>query len=271
MRACLALLPFDDQQLSVLHYAAEIAPKLDLKVSGILVPPSQEIPAYLFDHAGLGVPHIPARDETADEALRDRILRAWDESRKATPSFVDCEVLDSVNEERANAIGRCSDLVLSIRPGTLASPGYDLMVRAAIMEGGAPVLVLPPGQRTQSWNKAMVVWNGTLQSSRAMRGSLGLLKAFEEVIVLRTRESAGDLAGHYLSTHGVKARVVDLEAKNTSARERGRRIVDAAKKYEVDMAVMGAYSEGRVGRYLGFGGATEKVMTGAAIPIVFAR
>ncbi len=271
MRACLALLPFDDQQLSVLHYAAEIAPKLDLRVSGILVPPSQEIPAYLFDHAGLGVPHIPARDETADEALRDAILKAWDGTRNATPGFVDCEVLDSVNEERANAIGRCSDLVLALRPGTLASTGYDLMVGAAVMEGGAPVAVLPPGQRSQSWKKVMLVWNGTLQSSRAMRGSLGLLKAFDEVVVLRTRQTAGDLAGSYLSAHGVEAQIVDLESKKTSARERGRRIVDAAKEHDVDMVVMGAYSEGRVGRYLGFGGATEKVMTGATMTVVFVR
>ncbi len=271
MRACLALLPFDDQQLSVLHYSAAIAPKLELKVSGILVPPSQEIPAYLFDHAGLGVPHIPSRDETADEALRDGILKAWDEVRTATTGFVDCEVLDSVNEERANAIGRCSDLVLALRPGTLASPGYDLMVRAAIMEGGAPVAVLPPGQRAQPWNKAMLVWNGTLQSSRAMRGSLGLLKAFAKVTVLRTRQSAGDLASSYLATHGIEAEIVDLEAKSTSARERGRRIVDAAKSHGADMVIMGAYSEGRVGRYLGFGGATEKVMTAATVPVVFAR
>ncbi len=271
MRACLALLPFDDQQLSVLHYAAEVAPKLDLKVSGLLVPPSQEIPAYLFDHAGLGVPHIPARDETADETLRDSVLKAWQDTRATTPGFMDCEILDSVNEERANAIGRCSDLVLALRPGTLASPGYDLMVRAAIMEGGAPVAVLPPGLRSQSWKKAMVVWNGTLQSSRAMRGSLGLLKAFEEVIVLRTRESAGDLAGSYLATHGIDATVIDLTAKFSSARDRGRRIVEATKEHNVDLAIMGAYSEGRVGRYLGFGGATEKVMTASTVPVIFAR
>ncbi len=271
MRACLALLPFDDQQLSVLHYAGDVAPKLDLKVAGILVPPSQEIPAYLFDHAGLGVPHIPARDETADEALRDAILAEWGKVRDSVPGFTNCEVLDSVNEEKANAIGRCSDVVAALRPGTLASPGYDLLVRAAIMEGGAPVVVLPPGQRTQSWKTAMVVWNGTLQSSRALRGSVGLLKAFENVVVLRTRDSAGDLAAGYLETHGVKADTKDLEAKSTSARERGRRIVEAARQHQADMVVMGAYSEGRVGRYLGFGGATEKVMTGASMPVVFAR
>ncbi len=271
MRACLALLPFDDQQLSVLHYASAVAPKLNLKVSGILVPPSQEIPAYLFDHAGLGVPHIPARDETADEGVRDAILKAWGEAQGGNGSFSHCEILDSVNEERANAIGRCSDLVLALRPGTLASPGYDLMVRAAVMEGGAPVAVLPPGQRQQSWGRAMLVWNGTLQSSRAMRGSLGLMKAFDKVTVLRTRQSAGDLAGSYLAAHGIDADIIDLEAKSTSARERGRRIVDAAKTHSADMVIMGAYSEGRVGRYLGFGGATEKVMTGATVPVVFTR
>ncbi|GAB5467855.1 MAG: hypothetical protein Kilf2KO_08850 [Rhodospirillales bacterium] len=271
MRACLALLPFDDQQLSVLHYAVEVAPKLDLKVSGALVPPSQEIPAYLFDHAGLGVPHIPARDETADEALRDGILGAWSEAQSSAAAFGNCEVLESVNEERANAIGRCSDLVLALRPGTLASPGYDLMVRAAIMEGGAPVAVLPPGQRTQSFDTIMVVWNGTLQSSRALRGALGLIKAFKRVVVLRTRDVHGDSAASYLAAHGVEAEFKDLAIKGGSARERGRKIVEAAREEQADMVVMGAYSEGRVGRYLGFGGATEKVMTGAGVPVVFAR
>jgi len=271
MRACLALLPFDDQQLSVLSYATELSSRLDSHVSGLLVPPSQEIPAYLFDHAGLGVPHIPARDETADDGVRDGVLKAWAEAKTRAPGIGECEVLDSVNEEKANAIGRCSDLVLSLRPGTLASPGYDLLVRAAIMEGGAPVAVLPPGLVKQNWQVATVVWNGTLQSARAMRGSVPMLKSFDKVIVLRTRESAGDLAGSYLAAHDIEAETVDLKTNHSSARERGRRILEAARTHEADLIVMGAYSEGRVGRYLGFGGATEKVMTGAIQPVIFAR
>ncbi|MEO1191088.1 MAG: universal stress protein [Pseudomonadota bacterium] len=270
MPACLALLPFDDQQLSVLHYARRVAPTLDLKVSGVLVPPSQEIPAYLFDHAGLGVPHIPSRDETADEALRSNILATWDEAKAGSSAFRDCAVLESVNEEKANAIGRCSDLVFALRPGTLASPGYDLMVRAAIMEGGAPVVVLPPGQREQEFNLIAVVWNGTLQSSRALRGALPLIRAFKSVVVLQTRADTAGSAVDYLASHGVTAETKMMTVKG-SARERGRRIVEESRTLGADMVVMGAYSEGRVGRYLGFGGATEKVMTGAGVPVVFAR
>lgn len=271
MRACLALLPFDDQQLSVLDYATDLTAHLKAKLWGVLVPPSQEIPAYLFDHAGLGVPHIPARDETADEAVRRTVLNAWDDAKTKSEGVAGCEILDSVNEEKANAIGRCSDLVVALRPGTLGSPGYDLLVRAAIMEGGAPVAVLPPGLTKQKWKVALVVWNGTLQSARAMRGSVGMLQQFEEVVVLHTRESAGPMAVEYLAAHGIAAKSLDLENKHTSARERGRRILETARTHEADLLVMGAYSEGRVGRYLGFGGATEKVMTGAVQPVIFAR
>ncbi|MBC6404673.1 MAG: universal stress protein [Rhodospirillales bacterium] len=271
MRACLALVPFDDRQSSVLAYTGVIALKFDLKVSGVLVPPSQEIPAYLFDHAGLGVPYIPARDESVNQALRSSILAAWEKTKQESQGFTECKVLDSVNEEGANAIGRCSDLVMTLRPGTLASPGYDLLVRAAIMEGGAPVVVLPPGVEGQAWGTVMVVWNGTLQSSRALRGTMDLIKGFEKVVVLRTRQSDDDMAGTYLAIHGIDAEIVDLGVRNTSARERGRRIAAAAQEQNADMMIMGAYSEGRVGRYLGFGGATEKIMTSSAIPVIFAR
>jgi len=271
MRSCLALLPFDQQQKAVLDWGIGFCKTAGMTMDGVLVPPAQALPPGVFDHAGLGIPHVPLRDEASDEALRSKVESAWKEACAGADCLDAFYPLEVANEDQVNALGRCADVVVAVRPGALDAPGYDATVHAALMEGGAPLLIVPPAPGAPEWKMGAVVWNGTLQSSRALRAAARLLGSFDQVTVITTGRADAAPAIKYLKRHGVAAKEHAINVKGVSARERGRRILDAAKEIGANFLVMGAYSEGRVGRYLGFGGATEKVVTGAPVPVLLSR
>ncbi len=177
---------------------------------------------------------------------------------------------------------RFTDLVILPKPyGKLAGAEADLLVEAALFQGGVPVLVvpatgLPVANGTVTLGQDIVVaWNQSTEALVAIRAAMPLLCAARHVtiaIVDRSsqdpeRSDPGGALAQMLARKGVHAEVEVLakslprvtDVLNRLVRDRGS-----------DLLVMGAYGHSRF-RESVLGGATREMLELAEVPVFMAH
>ncbi|MSO65098.1 MAG: universal stress protein [Alphaproteobacteria bacterium] len=167
--------------------------------------------------------------------------------------------------------GRVSDLIVVAR-----SPNQGDATRTtidiAVLETGRPVLIAPPRAVSAFGTTIAVVWNGTIEATRAVEAGLQFITAAQRVVILALPErhyggtAVQDLVT-YLSCHGVTAETVDIHDVRGG---RGHALVRGAQQAGCDMMVMGAYTRSRL-RHLVFGGATSEVLVQSGIPVLMSH
>lgn len=136
----------------------------------------------------------------------------------------------------------------------------------------APVLAIPPSDRPfDPAGIAAVAWNGSAESSVALRVSLPLLRKAASVHIIeiedRTARARGEQGALYLSRHGIDAHVVRRTADSGDA---GGAILKVAEEIGASLLVMGAYGHSRTAEFL-LGGATQAVLSNSRIPLLLAH
>jgi len=169
------------------------------------------------------------------------------------------------------------DLVVLPKPA--AKPDNrdaDMLIEAALFDGQAPVLLVPPGGFPPNWGDNVVVaWNQSHEAMRALRAALPLLQAAKSVSIAivdpprhgAERSDPGGALSQMLVRHGVHAEVSVLartlpkvsDVLNRHARDRGAMLM-----------VMGAYGHSRLREYV-LGGATRSMIDGAEVPVFLAH
>ncbi|MET0942713.1 MAG: universal stress protein [Mesorhizobium sp.] len=201
------------------------------------------------------------------------ILAATDLSADVAFDYPELASADEVIGRRA----RYADLTL-IGPDLLG--GETLKSKAlegTLFFSGKPVLIAPEGAHvTLKPRTVLVAWDSRVEASRAVRESLDLLVAAEDVclVLVDPEESEsghgaepGADAAAYLARHGVKVTVERL----TSA---GHSVAEVLRRRAVDMSaelvVMGAYGHSRLRERI-FGGVTRSILADPPLPIFMAR
>lgn len=172
---------------------------------------------------------------------------------------------------------RFADLVVQTRPyGAGALPSQEAAIEAALFEGQAAVMVLPPGPMPADFGKRILVaWNQSNEALSAVRRALPLLKAADQVSVVVVnppvhspeRSDPGGLLTQMLARHGVRAEVAVL-AKTLP------RVSDVLLRHMEDtdasVMVMGAYGHSRLREAI-LGGATRNVLENAKRAVFLAH
>jgi nucleotide-binding universal stress UspA family protein len=119
---------------------------------------------------------------------------------------------------------------------------------------------------------ALIAWNGSVESARAVAASLPLLKLATSVVVLTQAEGGPASAdapamADYLAWHGIKATAVTCEARQTGV---GAQLLGEVEQRKASLLVMGAYTHSRV-RQMVFGGVTKHVLANARVPTLMAH
>lgn len=167
------------------------------------------------------------------------------------------------------AIGHAYDVVLVERISREDGPEVDPLA-AALFETGRPALVTPPGRLRAFGRRIAVNWNGTVQVTRAIGSTMALLSRAEEVVLLL---GSGMEAGpplpiaDYMRVHGANVSVRRFDSDQMTARGRARALLGATSDAGADLLVTGAYGHGGEG-YRSLGRATQKVVSGAKIPVL---
>lgn len=175
---------------------------------------------------------------------------------------------DEVTAQR----GRLADLIVVARPTPDSDVTFRMTLNAAIRETGRPVLVIPPGGAKVAGRKVAIAWNGSHESSRAVRLAMTFVESADEVFILTaegggTRACAASQLAKYLAWHGIQAKTRTFEIADRAG---GEDLLKECKEVGADLLIMGAYTQSRV-RTLILGGVTSHVLGHADLPVVMAR
>jgi nucleotide-binding universal stress UspA family protein len=176
-------------------------------------------------------------------------------------------------ESDADAVAarmRLTDLVVMTRPHAWLED-TRASLHAVLFEAGRPVLLIPPGGAESVGDKILIAWNGSEQAARAVALSLPLLAQARAVHIfdraeradLREGRGPAELVEH-LTRHGIAATALPAAQEAGAIAED---LLEACRKQDSDLLVMGGYTHGRLREFL-LGGVTRRVLAEATLPVL---
>ena len=152
----------------------------------------------------------------------------------------------------------------------------EAITEAALFEGMAPVLVVPPGGMPTTQPKRIVLaWNQSREALVAARRAMPFLKRADivQIVVVDPpthgpeRSDPGGQLCQLLVRHGVRAEVSVLARTLPRISEV---LARQLRDMDADMLVMGAYGHSRFREAI-MGGATRDMLENAQVPVFLAH
>ncbi|MDA4846726.1 universal stress protein [Hoeflea poritis] len=173
--------------------------------------------------------------------------------------------LSGDNALSALSSARCADIVV-VRQHEEEKQEDFADLEALVLEGGRPVLFVPyVNRKAEPVKHAIIGWNGTRESARAVWDALPFLTTAEKVEILcvdpeetaeQSRSMAGAEIAAALTRHGADVTInTEISDGLPAAAIIQNRMADTG----ADLLVMGAYSKSRLREYL-FGGVTRTML-----------
>jgi nucleotide-binding universal stress UspA family protein len=169
---------------------------------------------------------------------------------------------------------RTADTFVALRPNGAMDP--ERLVEGVLFESGRHLFLFPETERPKiAFDRILVAWNGSRESTRAMAEGMPFLRQAKEVTVAVitdkrvTEQNAlvGTDAVNHLKHHGIDA---VLHRVNNRKHDVGAALLSEARRRKVDLIVMGGYGHLRLRERL-LGGVTYNLMHEAPVPIVIAH
>jgi nucleotide-binding universal stress UspA family protein len=161
--------------------------------------------------------------------------------------------------------GRAADLLVIGRP----EGGMLDTIEGALLESGRPVLIPPAAPFAVLPDTIVIAWKAAPEAARAVTAAMPLLSTAKQILILTVAEEQGlsDEAGARLATN-LGRRGVQVSARHLPPDASGAAdtLLAAAAK-EAALVVMGAYGHSRLREWI-FGGFTQRVLRGAAVPVL---
>lgn len=164
--------------------------------------------------------------------------------------------------------GRVADLICVAKPDISRNLGSNTL-KAALFNTGRPVMMCPVTDTPPSnlCDTVGIAWNGSIQTSRAIACTTGVLDNATKVIVFSSGvEVSGASAASlcdYLQSRGITAQVERFE----STRNVGSDLLERCTNSKVDTLLMGAYSQSHEAETV-LGGTTQYIVDNAEIPVI---
>ncbi|NND90192.1 MAG: universal stress protein [Granulosicoccus sp.] len=164
--------------------------------------------------------------------------------------------------------GRLADLICVAKPDVDRNLGTNTL-KAALFNTGRPVMMCPPldSAPERLCDHVAIGWNGSVEASRAVAMTLGVLEEASEVTVLSTGAEVNgadsESLKEYLQARGVNVKLLRFK----SSRKIGRDLLQHCAQVGADTLIMGAYSNSHETETV-FGGATQYVVDHSGIPVI---
>jgi nucleotide-binding universal stress UspA family protein len=264
-----------------LEVAATIAQRADAHLTAVM-PVSLPVMVGSSLGAATGIAYVEAfhagiRAEAAQSAqrLRERLER----------NGLSCEV--RVVETQAvvpqHVLGlhaRFADLAVlgAVSDSGMHEPAMHSAFSAMLLDGGRPVLVVPPGTRLDfPVRNAVVAWRPTREATRALHDALALLSPGASVEVLsveqgpQARSRDGDEPGYdigaHIARHGFDVRTV---VRHRAGEAVATRILGQCQEGTTQLLVAGGYGHSRAREFM-LGGTTRRLLRDARVPVLFSH
>ena len=226
---------------------------------------------YAYGEAYVAQEIVRRHEQEASEAAA--ALRAEFERRAANAALSHEWRMEEEKGHTTLAVqARYADLVVvgQTDPDT-GGRAYNL-AEEVMMASGTPTLAVPYAGVFESVGKrVMVAWNGSRESSRAVRDALPLLEAADQVIVYSVNPDHDHIPGAEIATH-LARHGINTDAKHTVASgiDIGDAILGAVSDNAVDLLVMGAYGHTRFREFV-LGGATRHILHHMTVPTLLSH
>jgi nucleotide-binding universal stress UspA family protein len=259
-----------------LAFALQLAEAHDAHLTGLFVAPSAYISAIgPYPASGevyYAINELIERDARAAQALFETHTahyRAKTEWRQQIGLPVEAMCLHA----------RYHDLVIiGQRDPDASADGLAPDFQPGVVMGcGRPVLVHPYiGDFPQIDRHALVAWNASRESTRAVTDALPLLRRAAKVTVLTINPEVSDRAhgeqpgadiAQYLARHDVK---VEVARDSAFSRDVGEVLLSAIADRHADVMVMGLYGHSRL-RELVMGGASRTTLAAMTVPVLMSH
>ena len=146
-----------------------------------------------------------------------------------------------------------------------------------LIGSGRPVLVVPPKYHAKSAPKrAVIAWQPSRETARAVHDALPLLKSAESVDILVIEPEIGEFAhgdqpgadiATHLAKHGLKVQVYVRPRMGHSV---AVSILQHAKEVGADLLVAGGYGHSRFREFM-LGGVTRDLLRATHLPVLFSH
>jgi nucleotide-binding universal stress UspA family protein len=170
------------------------------------------------------------------------------------------------------AYGRVFDLVVVGRPDGSNGQTRLSTVEAALFETGRPVLIAPTTAPRSLGETAVIAWNRSTETARAVLGSMPLLRKARRIVVLELDDwgvpgPSGSELARSLRMHDLQAEAITVPDPSNRP---GETILKEAAALGCDLLVKGAYTQSRL-RQMFFGGATSHILSNTTMPVLMAH
>jgi nucleotide-binding universal stress UspA family protein len=174
-------------------------------------------------------------------------------------------------EQVVTRYGRLSDLIVMQRfagDNVAGQRCFD----AALFGTGRPTLLVPERLPWAKFDHILVAWNGSLEASHAVFGTLPLLHEASRVSIFSMPAAKNDQAtaaelAEALSWQGILAYEAGFSEPTSSV---GAALLGTAAQCNATLIVMGAYTHSRL-RQSFLGGVTMHVLSEAKIPVLMSH
>jgi nucleotide-binding universal stress UspA family protein len=142
-------------------------------------------------------------------------------------------------------------------------------IEAALVGSGRPVLIVPAAPMVSLPETIVIAWKAAPEAARAVTAAMPLLSKAKQIQIVTVAEEQGlsDEEGARLMTnlawHGFNVSTRHLRPERLGAAD----TLLATAVAEGALVVMGAYGHSRLREWM-FGGFTEHVLRGAAVPVL---
>jgi len=274
----------DEASSGRITLAAHLTARLRCRLIGVAARMPRPIPRGDGDIVG-GYP-FPGGDITGADGVYQYQIEAigkWLEQQSlrfraiAAPIQRDIEWRSAtdVPVDFVTAQARAADLVVIAHGHSRQDSYRSLDSGAAVLNMGRPVLTVPSGVEAVQAERVVVAWKDAREARRAVREALPLLRQAKEVLVIEASYEGAQSPAQkriedvsaYLARHGVTVATTRVERIRTTA---AAQLVDAARTWQADLIVAGAYGHSRLGEWI-FGGVTRELLRSSPICCLFSH
>ncbi|HMK67449.1 MAG TPA: universal stress protein [Stellaceae bacterium] len=251
--------------------AAKLAGRLKAHLTAVYVAPELGISPFLADQFPPDLMNEVAAKATEQEETAQKLFES-----AARAAGVEFDWLEESGDplERVAAHARHFDLTVLGQndPSEVKTAVPSNLPEHVALHAGRPVLVVPfAGDFASFGERALIAWNGSAPSARALNDALPLLARAKSVTVLTIEGKHGgandgdaeDVALH-LKRHGIAAETSRIVAEGIDVGDLLlARITDVA----ADLLVMGAYGHSRL-RERVLGGVSRELFQHMTVPVL---